>query len=379
VRRSRADAFAVNLIDLVGNWGIYLGGLGIVVAAGWLLYGMLFTTTTFFGLDPTTQQPLAPAARAVLLARMETMLRVLAIGAVTLAAGALVRYWACYETGIFLALLGAVLFFGTPFVLTATGSSVPEPVRRLTELMVLYYTRTAGMLLLVLAGLHLLLHSIWAFASRAQRRPTPHTDVSGGKLGGRPTEWRDRFLGPCWDLPYCRDQRYHICPVRHSKQPCWRRGRGCYCDSEIVLILSGERPWERRRTAAGFVDPQSVVGTLPVDGETKREQCLGCPIYLHHQEQKYRLAAPAAVLAVIGGIALFREQIHRLYPELMLGLGRVLGSFAHDPTADVGVPRWAIEMAESSGFEWILIVIAGLLLVSYLLHAVEWALYRWGI
>jgi hypothetical protein len=110
----------------------------------------------------------------------------------------------------------------------------------------------------------------------------------------------------------------------------------------------------------------------------KRAQCLQCPVYLHHQGHKYKLLAPGSLLLSIGAIAYYWNQIITLYPEGIRMLGRSLSTFSFGGQAGA-VPGWANDLAMNPTIMWILIVVAVMLVVSYLLHGVEWALYKLGI
>ncbi|MBI3911838.1 MAG: hypothetical protein HY320_13025, partial [Armatimonadetes bacterium] len=282
--------------------------------------------------------------------------------------------------GIALAILGAGLFFGAPNLFQSSSAAIPEQVRNRALALILYHTHILSVAILAAAGLHLLVHAVLVFRDARQRRPLRRTDIAPGAFAGRPAlEKRDRFFGPCWNLPFCRDTVKRRCPILHSRQPCWRKGRGCYCDNEIVITLSGERLAGSRPTAAGFIKPQEIQPRKVLDARTKRQQCLGCPIYLYHQDHKYRVLAPLVVLGVIAFVAYNKARLDALYPEVVRGLGRALSGLSYSPANRTGVPAWAEDLAQTTGVEWLLLVVGTVLLIAYLVHAVEWILYKWGI
>jgi hypothetical protein len=227
-------------------------------------------------------------------------------------------------------------------------------------------------------ALQVLIQGVIAFVNRGARRPSLQTDISQGAFTNKKLEKQDKFLGPCWTLPFCRDSAKRVCPVLTRKRACWRDGRGCYCDQNIVLMLSGDRGRTATRSAQGFVSMQSLTQTRPKTAAEKRAQCLGCPIYLHRQNQKYRVFAPTCMLVVLGFIVLNKVWLDEAYPNAIRGAGRALRGFSFGgSTADV--PEWAQNLAGMQSVEWLLLFVVGLLIVSYLIHAVEWAVYKLGI
>ncbi len=167
----------------------------------------------------------------------------------------------------------------------------------------------------------------------------------------------------------------------HSRKPCWREGRGCYCDQNIVLMLSGERgPRVPGRSAQGFVSAHSIISNKPKTPAEKRAQCLGCPIYLHRQGQKYRLFAPTVVVAVLATILVNKLWIDEIYPRAIQGLGRALRgfSFGTPSAAAAEVPQWAQDLSMQVGVQWLIDNVACLLAIGYLIHLVEWGLYKMG-
>ncbi len=84
----------------------------------------------------------------------------------------------------------------------------------------------------------------------------------------------------------------------------------------------------------------------------------------------------------MGLLAFYWEQVRNLYPVGMQALGRSLSGFSFGSGAGMGagaVPAWATELAAHQGLMWAAVIVGTILVVSYLLHGVEWALYRLGI
>jgi hypothetical protein len=113
----------------------------------------------------------------------------------------------------------------------------------------------------------------------------------------------------------------------------------------------------------------------------KSQRCGKCVIYLYHQEQKYRFWVWIALAAVVGAVFLWRPLWHRLY---------VMGAAAADRFARmVALPMptraeeqhpalesWVGRLTESTAVEWIVVICAAILVLTYLLRALEFAIYR---
>ncbi|RYG64318.1 hypothetical protein EON80_19450, partial [bacterium] len=90
------------------------------------------------------------------------------------------------------------------------------------------------------------------------------------------------MLSPCWRLPFCRESIRKQCPAFLAKSTCWKFGRGCYCDEEMISrIVRGEA-----LDAIKAPTRQSRQGKAP---------CGRCYIYLEHQTYKFRVLSPLAL------------------------------------------------------------------------------------
>ena len=69
----------------------------------------------------------------------------------------------------------------------------------------------------------------------------------------------------------------------------------------------------------------------------KRAQCLSCPVYLHHQQQKYTLAAPLSILAV----AVFQASLDTLF--VCVGATNVVSALVYATVYGRGKWRKAVE------------------------------------
>jgi hypothetical protein len=200
-------------------------------------------------------------------------------------------------------------------------------------------------------------------------------------------EPRNVFLGRCWNLPYCRPALRPHCPIyQRGSKPCWRIGVGCMCSEEVLLIAARNEGIEMKpiggtQTRELFVLPTIDEMAKRLTPRQKSERCGKCVIYLYHQEQKYRCCVWFALAAVVAALVLWRPMWHRLY---------VMGAAAADRFARIvalpmptrpeeqhpALENWVGRLAESTAVEWIVLVCAAILLLTYLLRALEFAIYR---
>jgi hypothetical protein len=90
------------------------------------------------------------------------------------------------------------------------------------------------------------------------------------------------MLSPCWRLPFCRESIRKQCPAFLARSTCWKFGRGCYCDEEMISRIVRGEALETIKAPTR----QSRQGKAP---------CGRCYIYLEHQTYKFRVLSPLAL------------------------------------------------------------------------------------
>lgn len=369
----------LDLLNGVFNWGIRLAGVVIVGILGYYLYGVMVQSESLFR-GMANAQPLSAADFQRNLSNMELLTKVLLVASVVLAISVIGRYFGYPEAGAAILLVGAVLAFAMPFAIQSFGGSggPPPNLARLGNPRAYLESRfqLSGMLLLGAGGVFLLVHGFILVGSMRSRRP--RADAEAAKTAQQVRKAQDKFLGPCWDLPFCRDTDKKLCPIRQRKRPCWRGGRGCYCDQQIILTISGGSQYQASRGGLGYLSRQASVAR-PKTMKEKREQCLQCPVYLHHQAQKYQVLTPTAIVLAGGLFVYYWETIRTLYPNAVNALGRSLSGLSFGTQQTGEVPAWATDLATNPGMMWTIIIVLAVLLIAYLLHGLEWLLYRLGI
>lgn len=379
MRRESVGSASLGLVDDLLTWALRLGAAALVLVTAYYIYGVAFASAQLFrGLDPSGR-PMSPEEFQRNLGNLSLLTKALQIGAVLVVIAALGKWFSNIEAGAALLLVGVALFLGMPLLIDNVGGPAQELPRTLARLgnprayLRGQYVMT-GVILGLPAILHLIFHAIAHMATAGKRKPQANAEAQ--KTASQVRKAEDKFLGKCWQLPFCRDTDKKLCPVRQKGKPCWRSGRGCYCDQNIILTISGGSAYSASRGSAGYLS--AAASSRPKSWSEKRAQCLACPVYLHHQEQKHKLAVPFVLLAILGGGYMVLGQAREIYPAVMHAVGRAFVNLNFGPSPG-GVPGWANDLAANTWMMYLLMGVAALLILAYAVQGVEWLLYRLGV
>lgn len=358
-----------------------IAGIVLVCITGYYIYAVMSAGDQLFRGMVSYNQPMSLGDFQRHVTNMRNLMLALQIAALVGLVAGMIRFYDYPEGGAVMLLLGLGLAFGMPLFIDNLGGpsqGLPKALAKVAnprEVLRSQYV-LAGLILAVPSGIQLLIHGLIWFAGARSRRP--QADAEAAKTAASVRKKQDKFFGKCWELPFCRDTEKKLCPVRETKQPCWRKGRGCYCDQNIILRLSGgpANPQVILYHGGGSSRPTSVIRAK--GWKEKRAHCLGCPVYLHHQGQKYQVAAPGVIIGIIALFVVFRATILAMYPNAMLSFGRAFSGLSFGPS-EGGVPQWATDMGQNQGLMWMAIIVGITLILAYSLQVVEWTLYRLGI
>lgn len=121
-------------------------------------------------------------------------------------------------------------------------------------------------------------------------------------------------FSPCWELPFCRETIRKICPAYLARKKCWKFGKGCYCDQEMITrIITGEVGVNTASARAFARD--TITTDLGLDAPTRRSKppCGKCYIYLYHQQLKHKLVSPLILPATIGLVVFLKPTFDNAY------------------------------------------------------------------
>jgi hypothetical protein len=310
-----------------------------ILSLGYLLYGVLF------GPIPEFHQIASHEDRLRIATNISLACRVLVWAGPVAALVLIQRYYLEGTLQVSLILLGAALLVGVPYLLAGDQEAATSAGPLLT---VLQAFRLLGSYLIAGGvGASLIASAVvWRDKWRVRRRYEGATGIRPGVRG--------RIYATCWQTPAARTPLCPTCPAFLGRKSCWRRQSGCYCDPTI-----------------GVKGRQQV--SQAASGKRERlTQCCECEIYAFHQRQKYRFAAPAAVLGSAYVIYRLWGRIDHLYSALVAWAGHVAFRFSfgsgQEPEAAAKAMRTALD---TPVFRWMILISLSLGAVISALRLVE--------
>ena len=292
------------------------------------------------------------------------------IGSMVLfALAAIFLYFEEKSVGIGVALIGLAFYFGGPPIAGQLGKSAG------TAALVAVLQKSA-LPLIVLGGLKYLADMVqWLIG--LPDRMKQRADVGVGKQA-EPAQQRAakdaNMFSPCWKLPFCREVIRKQCPAYLAKKRCWKFGRGCYCDEEMISrIIRGES--------------LEVIKAPTRMSREGKPPCGRCYIYLEHQSHKFRMISPLALPATIAGIFFGWPYYLQGFKVLDDAMNAVWKSLNFDPknltpkaiatevpgANEVGQMD-AQQVAQIS--HYIFGVMLGFFLLVYISKFIEWAIFK---
>jgi hypothetical protein len=369
-----------NILGSVVAWIMRTGSLVAILALAYMLYATFWPEAlSGFGSLPVNDR-----ARIV---NNLSLARSIFLVSLTLAlVAACARFWDEKDYGYIFGVIGLGLFLGLPFMVGQQAQSFSigprSPAATVTALLVDGY-RWGGIISLALAVLMVIGDMVDRLQGKRvarARQALKYTELSVKADDKRKV--RDKLLGKCWELPYCRPVIRDHCPVYLKRtQACWKNGIGCMCDDRITTYAL-----RLKSATEGASDetPSHVQASFNLDAAQRamnaklhRGRCHACAIYQHHQEHKYRVLAPVAITLVIVGMGAALPQL--------LAILTYLGGLADRATQVLsfgvgrsGEFRSALQysVAESRFIQSVVLLAVALILLSYLLRSIEWVVFK---
>jgi len=364
VRSFRARKTAELLQDLLQLVGIVTAA-GAVLALLYLLWGV------FSGMVGSWAA-LPPAERVRVEENVALAGRVLLACTAASAASFTLLYIQETSIGYLFLLLAAVLAVGFPLALIHLA---PQPVGQpsLMPSVGIAFQQTG--LLCLIPGIIFAVLELWTRVTSGYFREVfNRANLQYGANVARENQPSNRFLGKCWQLPFCRPSIRKSCPIYHARRACWREGVGCMCEERVILqALEGKEPPSS--------DPRQNVRFIPYNRhltkEEKQERCRNCIIYNYRQQQKYQVIAPMVIVAAIAVVLNYAQQAQQMLFQLLRAVDNFVARFAFLPSSGE-VQYLKIEsLARSSEFvAWMMIGIIAIIFVSYVLRIVEYFIFQ---
>lgn len=359
IRPFRMPEVVYGLIERMFVWGAVTFAIGIVYVAWGVFTGRMEDAMN-----------LSQAERFQIAKNVIFACKLIEFGGIACLIGASARFFYEETLGYILLIIGAALYWG---VAVMFGPTVQGMSLRAGDLAVfaVRQVQTVGTAALVLAGPFILV-DFWA-KLRGVKRSEKGDAARAAQKDEIP---KSRLYLFCWQMPYCRDYLRKVCTAYEVRKPCWRIKSGCYCDENMILKVL-----QRSKTSKipGFDQrySEAAVGlSKNLTPAQKRARCRQCFLYTEHQKQKYRMLSPLAFPAVIALIWIYLRPVKTLLAKALTFTDQFAGTVSFGPSPEeVASKPWLNPSSVSNAVEWLFIVCIGLILVSYVLRAIEYAVF----
>jgi hypothetical protein len=287
---------------------------------------------------------------------------------------AMVRHYRTESTGWVTMLVGVGCWALLPMIVRSrTESTTAQELMQLGQSLITSF-QTAGGALIVIGFLRVALGRIIVLASptQAAMRFSSYSPEAAAIAAERATE-HPSLMRQCWELHFCRSSLRSGCPRFVDGVSCWKKNSGCYCDQGLATrLLSGVGANARAKVAEELGVAQRRAQT---QRKKKREKapCGECPLYLEHQQHKYRVVSWLAYPAAAGIIGFTVTSIQNGYRWVELELGSVLANLQILPRTLSNQP---LEQVAWLSAENVSVVLIGVLLVGIVLQLTEVAIFR---
>jgi len=266
---------ALDVVDPYVEWIFRVAAVAGVLSLGFVLLIVFSGNIAHLGENPQA---------ADILRNLTLASKVLGVALILAVLGALILMHDDRTIGIGIGIGGLVLVFGVPWLMKAVivgKSDVPATLAAAASVIV--PLRNAGFVLMALGMLKGLI-DLFFWLTELPSRMKQRADVGVGKKA-EPAQQKiaahANMFSPCWSLPFCREVIRKQCPAFLAKKRCWKFGRGCYCDEEMIArIVRGES-----------LDVIKAPTRMSRQG---KPPCGRCYIYLEHQALKFKVLSPLA-------------------------------------------------------------------------------------
>lgn len=270
-------------------------------------------------------------------------------------------------------MVGAAFLWGMPFLIAGNlrdaSGQIGQEIHR--------WGTTTGIAIILIAGLRLLYEIKLQLTVGSQRRRQAQKEEVE-PVGPKKKATKSMLpWTPCWQMPFCHEAIKEMCPAYKAHKTCWRYDSGCNCDPHLIegLIRSGgvgggSRDARTRQTQEAYVRSDLEADAVKL-GQKRTIPCAQCAIYNEHQRAKYKFINPLAIIATIVAMIVGFEPLMSLYHGFVTAGTHLVNRFGFG--GDVDAQQW-FDYLDSPTMRVFFIVILGLLILSYVLRAVEWAI-----
>jgi len=352
-----ASTLSIDLVTKVLTWAATVFKFAVI----------LFIASTAYILYGVYGGHLSHAVDARILSNLQLMGQVMAASGTI---GAICLVILTHEEiafSVVIALVGVGYLLGLPLMVAGQVSSQAAQAGQI----ITRWSSATGQAILVIVGIRVLME----IARFIQEAPTRRARLEEREGVERPKAAKAKRvpwyrLARCWEMPFCHEAIKEMCPAYKARKSCWRIGQGCNCDPYLIEALL-------RKGAGKEVSPQDAtyMRTDLAEGRKTSSQrtreCRNCPIFIEHQRQKFRVLNPVLIVATVILLLAAYPVMRGLYAAFIRTVATLANRLAYGSQVPVG--DWV--MALDSPTVWIFFyIIVGLLVMSYVLKAIEWAI-----
>ena len=342
--------------------------LRVAAVVGVCALAYILAATFFGGAGVQTNPKMAELTKNLDMASKAFMFSLLAASLATLLLG--------YEDnrlGIIIVFIGLLFHFGAPIAIKQFVGVTPATAK------IAIHFRSGGYFLVMMGLVKAVADiAIWLW-NLPERMKTRHANVGvsdQAEAKQRIIAREANMMSPCWKLPFCRESIRKQCPAFIAKTTCWKFGRGCYCDTEMISrIVRGES-----------ID---LISAPTQQSRQGKPPCGRCYIYLEHQTYKFRMISPLVLPVTVLStwliwpvytrfFALGNKDFESLWSTLSFNSAKLTsGSLesskeAIDAVSSVGTSAAEIAYITQNMFG----VLLGFMLLIYISKFIEWAIYK---
>ncbi len=271
-------------------------------------------------------------------------------------------------------LVGGGILFGLPMVVATQLQGADQGAADV----VTRSTAVSGEFILFVVGIRILMEIVRQIKAGPTRRAAL-TPTDEGKVKAKATRRPWYRLSRCWELPYCHPAIRDVCPAFEKKKNCWKLGRGCNCDPNLIeaLIRSGGAARGKSGATSGKRAVQEaylrsdLTQDIKVGQGERTRQCKDCPIYNEHQREKFKVLNPIIIVATVIGLLAAYPVVERLYRLVIAGMSNLASKLAFGTQVRPG--EWFARL-DTQAVRVFFFIILFLLVLSYVLKFVEWAI-----
>lgn len=193
------------------------------------------------------------------------------------------------------------------------------------------------------------------------------------------------LIPTCWQMSRCRPSVRNFCPNYLDRKTCWKKRGGCFCDRGLANYLIQN---VGKGEAQEVIDIQRDANAVAAAKTSKspyqsnkarrpwRDQkhlCHNCPLFMEHQEYKYKrfswLSLPICAIITVSAYHYFDMGYQWMATQITQWLVDTL----HLPGLNTE------NSLVNSPFEYVLLGIFALLLLSYVIEFMDRIFLEWRL